>query len=139
MPDYLFVYGLLRPDATGEPHPLLAGAARLVGPAQCRGKLYLVADYPGLVASGHPHDLVHGEVYVIDSPLALLPRLDDFEGCGPRGPRPTEFVRRSRAVWLDDATIIAAWVYLYNWSTDGLHHIESGDFLQGSNTHPPSR
>lgn len=128
MPDHLFVYGLLRPDATGAPHRLLEGAARLVGAALCRGKLYRVAEYPGLVASGDPHDLVRGEAYVIDSPLALLPRLDAFEGCGPGDPRPTEFVRRSRAVWLGDGTILAAWVYLYNWRMDGLVRIESGDF-----------
>ncbi len=132
MPDYLFVYGTLRRDAAGSPHPLLAGAAQFVGAAQCRGRLYQVADYPGLVASGNPRDMVRGEVYELDESLALLPRLDDFEGCGPGFPRPTEFVRRSRAVWLDDGTIVAAWVYLYNRSTDGLLRIEGGEFLRQS-------
>lgn len=130
MSDYLFVYGTLRRDAAGNTHPLLAGAARLVGEALCRGRLYLIADYPGLVASGNPRDVVRGEVYELDEPLLLLPRLDDHEGCGPGFPRPTEFVRRSRAVWLDDGRILATWVYLYNRDTDGLLLIESGDFCR---------
>jgi gamma-glutamylcyclotransferase (GGCT)/AIG2-like uncharacterized protein YtfP len=128
MPDHLFVYGLLRPDAAGAPHPLLAGAARLVGKAQCRGKLYRVAAYPGLVASANPRDNVLGEVYDLEAGGILLSRLDEYEGCGPRFPPPTEYVRRVQEVRLDDGTILAAWVYLYNWSPDGLVRIESGDF-----------
>jgi gamma-glutamylcyclotransferase (GGCT)/AIG2-like uncharacterized protein YtfP len=137
MPEYLFVYGTLRRDAAGTPHPLLASGSLFVGEALCRGRLYRIDDYPGLVASSSPTDLVRGEVYEIDEPRDLLPRLDDYEGCGPRFPRPTEFVRRSRAVWLDDNTLLAAWVYLYNRGTAGLVRIESGDFPRDGDTHPP--
>ena len=128
--EYLFVYGTLRRDAAGNTHPLLAGAAQFVGEALCRGRLYQITDYPELVASSKPEDLVRGEVYKLDEPPVLLPSLDDYEGCGPQFPRPTEFVRRSRAVWLDNGTILAAWVYLYNRSTDGFQRIEGGDFLR---------
>jgi gamma-glutamylcyclotransferase (GGCT)/AIG2-like uncharacterized protein YtfP len=128
--DYLFVYGTLRRDPARKTHPLLAGSAQFLGEALCRGRLYRIDDYVGLVPSNGPQDLVRGEVYELGEPQILLPRLDDHEGCGPRFSRPTEFVRRSRAVWLDDGTILAAWVYLYNRSIDGLTRIESGDFLR---------
>ena len=58
--DLLFVYGTLM---RGFDHPmakLLAGNAEFLGPAQCRGRLYLVKHYPGLVASDDPADIVHG-------------------------------------------------------------------------------
>jgi len=131
MPDeFLFVYGTLRRDPNGNIHPLLEGSAQFVGEALCRGRLYRIADYPGLVPSSGPMDLVRGEVYKLAEPLVLLPRLDEHEGCGPRFPRPTEYVRRSRAVCLDDGTILGAWVYLYNRGTVGLVRVESGDFLR---------
>jgi len=129
MPEYLFAYGTLPRDPSGKTHPLLAGAAQFVGEALCRGRLYTIADYPGLVPSADPRDVVVGEVYKLEQPGVLLPRLDEHEGCGPRFSMPTEYVRRSRAVSLDDGTILAAWVYFYNRSTDGIERIESGDFL----------
>uniref|UniRef100_UPI0038F6F948 gamma-glutamylcyclotransferase family protein n=1 Tax=Streptomyces galilaeus TaxID=33899 RepID=UPI0038F6F948 len=61
--DLLFVYGTLM---RGFDHPmakLLAGNAEFLGPAQCRGRLYLVKHYPGLVASDGPADIVHGELF----------------------------------------------------------------------------
>jgi len=128
MPEYLFVYGTLRRDAAGNTHPLLTSGSLFVSEGLCRGRLYRIADCPGLVPSNSPHDLVRGEVYELDEPRDLLARLDDYEGCGPRFSRPTEFVRRSRAVSLDDGTILAAWVYLFNRGTAGLTRIESGDF-----------
>jgi gamma-glutamylcyclotransferase (GGCT)/AIG2-like uncharacterized protein YtfP len=88
-----------------------------------------VAEYSGLVASASPLDLVRGEAYILDAPSTLLPRLDDYEGCGPRFSRPTEYVRRWRDVRLAQGTKLEAWVYLYNRDTEGLDRIESGDFF----------
>jgi gamma-glutamylcyclotransferase (GGCT)/AIG2-like uncharacterized protein YtfP len=127
--EYLFVYGTLRRDPTGKTHPLLTGAAQFVGAARCQGRLYRIADYPGLVPSDNSRDVVLGEAYKLEQPALLLPRLDDYEGCGPRFSRPTEYVRRLQKVRLDDATILAAWAYLYNRGIAGLTGIESGDIL----------
>lgn len=128
MPEHLFVYGTLRRDRAGTTHPLLVASTQFVGMAHCRGRLYRIADYPGLVPSTRPEDLVGGEVYKLDAPRALLPRLDEYEGCGPPFPRPTEYVRRLQDVRLDDGSVLEAWVYLYNRSAAGLLRIESGDF-----------
>ena len=49
--DRLFVYGTLM---RGFDHPmaqLLSRSADFLGPATCRGRLYLIKHYPGLVLS----------------------------------------------------------------------------------------
>lgn len=127
--EYLFVYGTLRRDGAGRMHRLLSGDAQLVGEATCRGRLYRIADYPGLVPSTAPEDLVLGEVYVLGRPGLTLSRLDDYEGCGPRFSYPTEFVRRTQDVTLGGGRVLEAWAYLFNRSLSGLFRIESGDFL----------
>ena len=54
--DRLFVYGTLM---RGFDHPmakLLSANADFLGPARCRGRLYLIKHYPGLVLSDDPAD-----------------------------------------------------------------------------------
>ena len=61
--DRLFVYGTLM---RGFDHPmaqLLSRSADYLGPATCRGRLYLIKHYPGLLLSDEPSDIVFGEVY----------------------------------------------------------------------------
>ena len=60
--DRLFVYGTLM---RGFDHPmamLLSRSADFLGEARCRGRLYLVKHYPGLVLSDDPDDVVFGEL-----------------------------------------------------------------------------
>ena len=55
--DRLFVYGTLM---RGFDHPmarLLSANADFLGEATCRGRLYLVKHYPGLVLSDDPADI----------------------------------------------------------------------------------
>ena len=66
--DLLFVYGTLM---RGFDHPmarLLAANADFVGEARCRGRLYLVKHYPGLVLSDDAAEIVHGELFACASP-----------------------------------------------------------------------
>src|ERR1700751_4807517 len=91
--DRLFVYGTLM---RGFDHPmakLLAGNAEFLGPAQCRGRLYLVKHYPGLVVSDDPADIVHGELFRLREREAMLREFDMYEACGEGFPPPTEYVR----------------------------------------------
>ena len=74
--DRLFVYGTLM---RGFDHPmakLLSANADFIGEASCRGKLYLVKHYPGLVLSDDPADIVHGELFRLRSAEALLAEFD---------------------------------------------------------------
>ena len=129
--DRLFVYGTLM---RGFDHPmakLLSRSADFIGEAKCRGRLYRVKHYPGLVLSEDPADTVFGEVYRLRERDALLCEFDMYEACGEGFREPTEYVRRLLAVTLDDGSASEAWTYVYNWEVARLPRIASGRFLGG--------
>jgi gamma-glutamylcyclotransferase (GGCT)/AIG2-like uncharacterized protein YtfP len=128
--DHLFVYGTLM---RGFDHPmarLLSANADFLGEATCRGRLYLVKHYPGLVLSDDPADIVSGELYRLREPDALLREFDMYEACGEGFAAPTEYVRKMLELTLGDGARGEAWTYLYNWPVAHLPRIESGRFLE---------
>ena len=128
--DLLFVYGTLM---RGFDHPmarLLSANADFVGEARCRGRLYLIKHYPGLVLSGDPADAVSGELYRLRAPEPMLREFDMYEACGEGFAEPTEYVRQMLPLTLAGATVSEAWTYIYNWPVTGLPRIASGRFLE---------
>jgi gamma-glutamylcyclotransferase (GGCT)/AIG2-like uncharacterized protein YtfP len=128
--DRLFVYGTLM---RGFDHPmakLLSTNADFLGEATCRGQLYLVRHYPGLVLSDDPADIVHGELFALRAPEALLAEFDMYEACGEGFAPPTEYVRQMLNVRLADGASREAWTYVYNWPVTELPRIASGRFLE---------
>lgn len=127
--DLLFVYGTLM---RGFDHPmarLLAGNAEFLGEATCRGRLYLIKHYPGLLPSDDASERVHGELFRLRVPDELLRELDMYEACGEGFPEPTEYLRRLVEVRRADGEAAQAWTYLYNWPVADLPRIETGRFL----------
>ena len=128
--DLLFVYGTLM---RGYVHPmakLLSANADFLGEVSCRGRLYMVKHYPGLVLSDDANEIVHGELYRLREPEALLREFDMYEACGEGFAEPTQYVRRMLALRLADGSAGDAWTYIYNWPVEKLTRIESGRFLQ---------
>ena len=128
--DRLFVYGTLM---RGFDHPmakLLSRSADFLGEAQCRGRLYLIKHYPGLVLSDHADDIVFGELYRLRARDELLGEFDMYEACGPGFKPPTEYLREMLNVTLGDGTVSEAWTYVYNWPVTNLPQIASGKFLE---------
>jgi gamma-glutamylcyclotransferase (GGCT)/AIG2-like uncharacterized protein YtfP len=128
--DRLFVYGTLM---RGYVHPmakLLSANADFIGEAHCRGRLYMVKHYPGLVLSDDAGEIVHGELYRLREAEALLREFDMYEACGEGFPEPTQYVRQMLQVALADGSVSEAWTYIYNWPVEKLKLIESGRFLQ---------
>ena len=128
--DRLFVYGTLM---RGYVHPmakLLSANAEFLGEASCRGRLYMVKHYPGLVLSNEPAEIVHGELYRLREAEVMLREFDMYEACGEGYPEPTEYLRRLIEVRLADGTTEQAWTYVYNWPVTGLPRIDSGRFLE---------
>jgi gamma-glutamylcyclotransferase (GGCT)/AIG2-like uncharacterized protein YtfP len=133
--DRLFVYGTLM---RGYDHPmaqLLSRSADFLGAARCRGRLYLVRHYPGLVLSEAAEDVVSGELYRLKQPEALLREFDMYEACGEGFVEPTEYIRQILPVTLEDASAgeastCEAWTYLYNWPVAKLPRIASGRFME---------
>ena len=127
--DRLFVYGTLM---RGFDHPmarLLSANADFIGRATCRGRLYLVKHYPGLLLSDDPADLVFGELYRLRERDAMLREFDMYEACGEGFAQPTEYLRQMLQVALDDGAVSEVWTYLYNWPVTNLPRIASGRFL----------
>jgi gamma-glutamylcyclotransferase (GGCT)/AIG2-like uncharacterized protein YtfP len=128
--DRLFVYGTLM---RGFDHPmaqLLSRSADFIGGARCRGRLYLIKHYPGLVESDDPTEIVFGELYRLRQPEALLREFDMYEACGEGFVEPTEYVRQLLPVMSGEGATSEAWTYIYNWPVTGLPRIESGRFLE---------
>jgi gamma-glutamylcyclotransferase (GGCT)/AIG2-like uncharacterized protein YtfP len=128
--DLLFVYGTLM---RGFDHPmarLLSAHADFLGEARCRGRLYLVKHYPGLVLSDDPAEIVFGELYRLRARDALLAEFDTYEACGEGFAPPTEYERRMLQVTCAGNAAIEAWTYVYNWPVANLPRIESGRFLE---------
>ncbi len=99
--DLLFVYGTLM---RGFDHPmaqLLSRSADFMGEARCRGRLYLVKHYPGLVLSDDADDVVFGELFRLRQPAELLREFDMYEACGEGFAEPTEYIRRMLPVTRD--------------------------------------
>jgi gamma-glutamylcyclotransferase (GGCT)/AIG2-like uncharacterized protein YtfP len=129
--DLLFVYGTLM---RGFDHPmalLLSRSADFVGEAHCRGRLYRVKHYPGLVLSVDAGDVVFGELFRLRQPAELLREFDMYEACGEGFAEPTEYVRQMLPVALGNGSVSEAWTYVYNWPVTGLSRIASGKFLEG--------
>ncbi|MBR0801630.1 gamma-glutamylcyclotransferase [Bradyrhizobium jicamae] len=128
--DLLFVYGTLM---RGFDHPmakLLSANADFLGAASCRGRLYLVKHYPGLVASDDPADIAHGELFRLREREAMLREFDMYEACGEGFPQPTEYIRAMLPIACADGSASEAWTYLYNWPVGELPRIASGRFLE---------
>lgn len=133
--DRLFVYGTLMRDFDHPMAQLLAANADFLGQAQCRGRLYRVKHYPGLVLSDDPADTVFGEIYRLRQADDLLREFDMYEACGEGFPEPTEYVRRMLKVTRSDGgagepQVLEAWTYLYNWPVAHLPRIASGRFME---------
>jgi gamma-glutamylcyclotransferase (GGCT)/AIG2-like uncharacterized protein YtfP len=129
--DLLFVYGTLM---RGYEHPmaqLLSRSSDYLGPARCRGRLYLVNHYPGLLLSDNVDDMVHGELYRLRAPRELLGEFDMYEACGEGFAEPTEYIRKMLPVMSADGAMNDAWTYIYNWPVDEQKRIVSGRFLAG--------
>jgi len=130
-PDYLFVYGTLRPGVRHEMNTVLERYGEPVGRGKISGILYDVGLYPGAVKTTATRAFVHGDVYLLRDADRALKVLDRYEGWDEKKPRAGEF-RRSRAVVdLGGRKTVKAWIYLYNRPTTGLTRIRSGDYLAG--------
>ena len=128
--NHLFVYGTLMRGFDQPMARLLAANADYLGEVRCRGRLYLVKHYPGLVLSDDPADTVFGELFSLRERDALLREFDMYEACGEDFAEPTEYVRRMIKVTRADGAADEAWTYVYNWPVRELPRITSGRFLE---------
>ena len=129
----LFVYGTLL--STGG-HPMgtrLRREAWLLGEASMPGRLYSLGRYPGLVEAPDiqslGQNLVHGELYALDTPAVTLKWLDAYEGIIPHKPDQSPYARVERPVRLPSGETLSAWVYLYLKSVKARPVVPGGRWL----------
>jgi gamma-glutamylcyclotransferase (GGCT)/AIG2-like uncharacterized protein YtfP len=127
-PHYLFVYGTLRNGCKTGAHQTYLRGADFISTAKVRGQLFMVDYYPGLVLSETEHWAL-GEVYLLENNTQLHD-LDVYEGCAKKSPQPHEYERLRTHVTLSSGEQLAAWVYIYQQTTENLKAIDSGDFLK---------
>ena len=128
--DYLFVYGTLRSDSYSDSHrQYIEPNFTLVSRATMPGRLFVIADYPGLLLPEAVSDLVVGEVYSFTGGEAQLTTIDKYEGCALHSPEPHLFRRSQETVSFRDDSTVSAWVYFYNFLVSDTMLIRSGDFL----------
>lgn len=135
---HLFVYGTL---LTVSGHPmgkLLRRHAEAAGTGSIQARLYMIDDpddpgrnaYPGALPSPDPADRVHGELYLLRDPDAVLPEFDEYEACSANWPEPHEFLLRRIGVRMVNGDVLTALCYLYSWDVSGARRIHSGRFTQ---------
>ena len=129
-PDYLVVYGTLRPGFSNEYAQFLRQYSRYVGECSFPGLLYDLGNYPGAVYQKESAMCVLGSLYDISlNQQRILNRLDEYEGIDPGAEQPAEYYRTVIPVLCTGETL-DCWVYLCNLSTTGKRLITSGDYLQ---------
>lgn len=129
-PPQLFVYGTLRRSAGTPWSQFLEPASSYIGVGRTHGALFQLGGYPGMALCSDEAAWVRGDVFLLKDPLATLPVLDDYEGCGTTGLPPYEYLRQVVDVLLDDGRTIQAWAYIYLLDTSDKPRIVSGDYLR---------
>ena len=127
--EFLFVYGTLRKPIASDMHPMLAGGCAYYAEGIMQGTLYEVSGYPGAIQSNCANDKVFGELYKMLDRDRVLARLDEYEECSGRFPKPHEYIREQVSIELCAGGSVVAWVYLYNYDVSKLQQIQSGDYL----------
>jgi gamma-glutamylcyclotransferase (GGCT)/AIG2-like uncharacterized protein YtfP len=115
---HLFVYGTLMQAARGTlgqaQRARLKREARILGPATIAGaRLYDLGRYPGLVETGDPADVVHGEALVLLNPERTFLWLDAYEDIDPRDGAENPYARLQRPIRLARGDVTVAWVYVF--------------------------
>ena len=127
-PDFLLVYGTLRPPFDNPFALYLRQRGRYAGEGAFMGQLFDIGSYPGAVYAKNSSTEVRGTVFEIGHQKeTILTYLDYYEGVGDALDQPTEFIRAIVPVCIIDQ-VVDCWVYLYNLATVDKFRIESGDY-----------
>lgn len=124
----LFTYGTLCSGFKNPTAIALHAKAKLLGPAQIKGTLYLInQSYPGLIQTELDSTWIKGEIWELEDPQQTIKQVDEYEGCASNSSQPFEYKRVIREV-MHNHIKMDAWVYLYRLAVNRDQEIMSGDF-----------
>ena len=107
----------------------LSQQSEIVCQARLTGLLYHAEEYPGAIYVPESDSYIYGSVVALQNPDEALRIMDQYEGFGPEESQPNEFIRKKVAVESDIGPL-TCWVYLYNWPTEHLPKIKSGNYIR---------
>jgi len=133
-PAHLFVYGTLMRAANGwrlgkPQRERLARESTFIAAATIAARLYDLGNYPGLLLSDDPVDVVHGEILALADPGHSFDWLDPYESIVPGREADSEYRREKVTARLADGTAITAWTYVYNHDLSAAAAVPGGRWL----------
>jgi gamma-glutamylcyclotransferase (GGCT)/AIG2-like uncharacterized protein YtfP len=126
MSQYLFAYGTLQPGRAPARMASVAAKLRPVGKGSVRGVLYDLGRYPGAVPDASAATKIAGIVMELPDETNFLERLDAYEGCDPKAPEQSEYVRGWVVVEMEAGGTMECWIYRYNWKVDAARVVQDG-------------
>jgi gamma-glutamylcyclotransferase (GGCT)/AIG2-like uncharacterized protein YtfP len=129
MPEYLFVYGTLRPRMAPPRLAHVMKEMRYMGKGSTPGRLYDLDAYPGAILDPDCNTEIKGEIFQLPEDDIMLAAMDAYEGFDARYPESSLFVRCKCRVTLKDESNLICWIYVYNWHVSPEELIRSGDYL----------
>ena len=126
--DLIFVYGTLLQGIQSNVAQYFHTNASFLSEGLMAGELYDLGIYPGAVYQKDNSEKVYGHIFQLKNPTTVLQVLDQYEGCPPERPQPTEYVRQLVPIFSKNKEK-ECWVYVYNFPTDKKEKIESGNYL----------
>lgn len=127
---YLFVYGSLHSGFKNPAYNYLSRYFELIGSAVTQGALYHNDKYPIAVPTSEAFS-IKGELYKVKKLEEFewaIAQLDDYEGINVMPGEASLYNRSITEVQTEFGTV-AAWVYWFNGSIEGLERIPSGDIF----------
>ena len=113
----LFIYGTLHPDRAPAAIAATVKLLRPIGRATIQGRLYNLGEYPGVILSEDPTEIVPGEVFVLPDELKaleILTRLDAYEDYRPSDFGNSLYLRQMTTAAMENGFRQPCWVYTYN-------------------------
>ena len=105
-------------------------AAKFIGRAQVKGKLFDFGEYPGAVYEPYSDTLIFGELYeIVDQSVWSI--IDEYEGCSIQDEKPHEYIRIDVEASCEDGRKFRCQFYQYNWDISKGLIIESGVYSPG--------
>ena len=128
---HLFVYGSLRSGFRNPAYAYLTKYFHLLGDGVVKGKLFDNGSYPVAVPDNND-SFITGELYVLNNPDEFdwaIAQLDDYEGLNVEAGHHPLYKRELVDVFQNDKGT-KSWIYWYNYNTDGMKEMESGDVMK---------
>jgi gamma-glutamylcyclotransferase (GGCT)/AIG2-like uncharacterized protein YtfP len=114
MSEYLFLYGTLLTDEPPAEVVATLRSLRRIGPAQVRGRLYDLGEYPGAILRPSAKTVIQGQVFELPATRTIWKALDRYEEFDPANKEGSLFVRTKTRARLTNGHQVDCWVYVYN-------------------------